>query len=173
MHVNMESVYVEIIKGESFANPGENGEVVITDLTNYPMPFLRYKNDDVGSFSSRQCQCGRGLQLLEKIEGRTLDSVKTVDGRLIWGGCFVYLLWDIEEIEQFQIIQEDLQHLKIKVVKKMSIPPEKLAYARKMMESVLGNTISIHFEFVDCIALTRSGKLRVVISHVPVDFKKN
>ncbi len=167
MHVNMENFYVEIVNGNSAAACGENGEVVITDLTNYPMPFIRYKNDDVGSFSDKQCSCGRGLRMLEKIEGRTLDSVKTVDGRVIWGGCFVYLMWDISEIEQFQIVQDDLRQLKIKIVKRQEVPQDKLENVKKIMQEVLGDTIGIHFEFVDTIALTRTGKLRVVVSNIP------
>ena len=49
------------------------------------MPLIRYQVGDVGVLSERQCACGRGLPLLEQLEGREADYVITADGTMISG----------------------------------------------------------------------------------------
>ena len=46
-HVVAEGYIVEILRDGKPALPGEIGEVVITDLNNYCMPFLRYRIGDL------------------------------------------------------------------------------------------------------------------------------
>ncbi len=171
MHINMETIYLEIVRGYEEAQVGQSGEIVITDLSNYAMPFIRYKNEDIGSLSDRQCQCGRGLSLLEKVEGRVLDTIKTEDGRLIPGEFFIYWFMRFDGIERFQIVQEDLYHLHIKIVQHKKFPLERLEYLKKVICDIMGNKINIHFDLVEEIPLTQSGKFRVVISKVPIDFE--
>ena len=54
LHLSMETLVVEVVVRErrngrrARASPGELGEVVITDLTNLAMPFIRYANGDLG-----------------------------------------------------------------------------------------------------------------------------
>src|SRR5262249_18305868 len=85
LHVNADGVYVEIIRNGRVARPGESGSVVVTDLTNRAMPILRYQVGDVAVVSDRRCDCGRGLPLLERLEGREADYVVTPAGELISG----------------------------------------------------------------------------------------
>ncbi|HKB37771.1 MAG TPA: phenylacetate--CoA ligase family protein, partial [Gemmataceae bacterium] len=70
LHVNADGVHVEVLVDGRPARPGEAGSVVVTDLTNRAMPILRYQVGDVAVVSGRRCRCGRGLPLLERIEGR-------------------------------------------------------------------------------------------------------
>lgn len=172
MHINMETIYLEIVKGDKLAELGELGEIVITDLTNYGMPFIRYKNEDIGSISKRRCDCGRRLNMLEKIEGRVLDTIKTKDGRLIPGEFFIYWFMGFDGIKQFQVIQEDLNNMTVKIIKGRDFPDEKLYYLEDVIHRIMGDKISIDFKIVDEIPLTQSGKFRVVISKVPIDFVK-
>ena len=111
--------------------------------------------------------------MLDTVEGRVLDTVKTKDGRVIYGGCFVYLLWEIEEIERFQVVQEDFERIIIKIIRRKDVPHHKLQEALSLMRKVLGETVSIDVQFVDQIPLTPYGKLQVVISKVPLNFTNN
>jgi phenylacetate-CoA ligase len=44
MHMNIEHLVIEFVKDDgSYAVPGEPGNIVVTDLMNYAMPFIRYK----------------------------------------------------------------------------------------------------------------------------------
>lgn len=170
MHINMETIYLEIIKEDRPADKGETGEIIITDLTNYAMPFIRYKNEDLGSFSETNCACGRGLEMLKEVEGRVLDTIKTIDGRLIPGEFFIYWFMSFEDIRQFQVVQDDLRHLHIKIIQEKSFSNNRLDELKRVICEIMGTEISITFEIVDEIPLTPSGKFRVVVSKVPINF---
>ncbi len=70
LHVFSDLFFVEVITGSGRpALPGEAGEVVVTDLFNLYMPFLRYRTGDFAVLAGRSCTCGRHLPLLERIDG--------------------------------------------------------------------------------------------------------
>ena len=54
--------------------PGTEGNIVVTCLTNYAMPLLRYRLGDFAELGS-DCSCGRGLPVLKRILGRERNSV--------------------------------------------------------------------------------------------------
>lgn len=168
MHINMENIYLEVMKGSKNAKPGEMGEIVLTDLNNYCMPLIRYKNEDIGSLSGEKCKCGRGLSLLKKVEGRILDTIQTPDGKLIPGEFFPHLMKEFEEIDKFQVIQVDKNKLLIKMVKRKEFSKDNLGLMKKEIFKVMGEKVSVDFQFVDKIPLTATGKFRVVISTIPV-----
>src|SRR5262249_41611886 len=85
LHINTDGVYVEIERDGEPAGPGEPGSILVTDLTNRGMPLLRYQVGDVGVWAGRHCPCGRGLLLLERLEGREADYVTTPRGEMISG----------------------------------------------------------------------------------------
>ena len=58
---------------------GETGEVLLTPLDQWAMPLLRYQVGDVGSASDGDCPCGRGLPLMQAIQGRVQDLIVTRD----------------------------------------------------------------------------------------------
>ena len=74
-HINSDTVILEILKDGTPAGPDEEGEVVLTNLYNYTMPFIRYRQEDMGVFSAREPLCGRGLPLMKEIKGRSGDFV--------------------------------------------------------------------------------------------------
>lgn len=170
MHINAENVIVEIIKNGKPAKPEEIGNILITDLSNYAMPFIRYQNEDLGSFSEKKCACGRNLKLLKNIEGRVLDTIKTRDGRLIPGEFFIYWFMRFEEVKQFQIIQNSMDLLSVNIVAKERLSGERLEGLKKVILDIMGQSISVKFNFVDSIKLTKTGKFRVVISDIQVNF---
>jgi phenylacetate-CoA ligase len=165
LHVNIENLFVEIIKENGDpAKPGEMGDIVITDLHNYGMPFIRYKIGDIAIASDRKCLCGRGLPLIDKIEGRVLDTIRTPDGRIVPGEFFPHLMKEFNEVRRFQVVQKNLHSLNIKIVKEKDLPKGRLAFMRNEINKVLGREISVKIDFVKDIPLTRTGKLRVTIS---------
>ena len=170
MHINMENIYLEVINRNKPVASGERGEIVITDLTNYCMPFIRYKNDDIGSLSSKKCGCGRGLKILDKVEGRVLDTIKTSDGRLIPGEFFIYWFMGFDEIKQFQVVQGDLDNLVIKIVSRKDFSKDRIDKLKKIIHDIMGKKLFVDFQFVNEISLTSSGKFRVVVSKVPIEF---
>jgi len=167
LHINAENLYVEIIKenGEP-AHPGEMGHVVITDLHNYGMPFIRYKIGDMAIMSDKQCSCGRGLPLIDDIVGRSLDMIKTLDGRYVPGEFFPHLMKEFSGVERFQVIQNKIDQLDINIVKNESFGEKDFEFMKKEIMGVMGDGIELNFNFVNDIPLTRTGKYRVTISNL-------
>ncbi|PCJ27293.1 MAG: polysaccharide biosynthesis protein [SAR86 cluster bacterium] len=166
LHVTMDNLFVEILKDGKPAAPGESGEVVITDLHNYGMPFIRYKNGDIAVQSAEACSCGRGLPLIKDIDGRKMDEIVACDGKVVSGGFFPHLLKEIDEIQKFQVIQKTSNNLVIKLVQKQNIKAQQLEFCSAEIKKVLGDEMEIDFQFVDEIPLTPSGKYRVTISEI-------
>ena len=74
MHMNIEHLVIKFIKDDgTTAKAGEMGNIVVTDLMNFAMPFVRYKVEDVGMPLDRTCSCGLGLPLMDKIAGRVAN----------------------------------------------------------------------------------------------------
>jgi phenylacetate-CoA ligase len=107
-HVNAESYIVEILRDGQPAQPGETGDVVITDLTNLSVPLLRYAIGDRATAAARQCPCGRGLPLVDSIHGRPAAVVVAANRCFVPMTFFADLLRDYGYmIRQFQIIQHE------------------------------------------------------------------
>lgn len=172
MHINAEHVYVECLgeDGEPAA-PGESGELIITDLDNYGMPFIRYRIGDVGVLSDRKCNCGRGLPMMETIEGRTFDIIVGTNGSQLGGTFWTLLLRTaVDGIKQFQVIQESKNEINIKIVVDEKFKSEYIGMLTDKIHEYCGDDMEVNFGIVDKIPLTKSGKFRFVISKVPSDF---
>src|SRR5208283_2627227 len=107
MHLSEENVLVEIVRGGEPASPGEPGDVLVTDLHNYGMPFIRYANGDVATMSAGgPCPCGRALRLLASVEGRRVDTLRDANGDPVSGMLFISLMQaDTQMLRAFQVVQ--------------------------------------------------------------------
>jgi len=165
LHINAEHIVVETVDEDgNICKPGELGEIVVTDLDNHAFPFIRYKTGDIGILSDRECRCGRGLPLMEKVEGRVWDIiVGTNNNRLV--GTF-WLVRGVSGIEKFQVIQENYGEILLKlIVNERFDETEKQKLIDRVYENC-GQEMEIKIELVDEIPLTKSGKHRFVISKV-------
>lgn len=69
LHYSMERAIIEDVKSR----------MIVTDLWNYAMPFIRYENGDTVRFLDKKCTCKRQLPLI-KVKGRTNDILITPKG---------------------------------------------------------------------------------------------
>ena len=165
LHVSAENLFVEIVDDKGLpVKDGETGRILVTDLHNYGMPFIRYDTGDLGIPHAQSCSCGRGLPLIEKIVGRSLDMLITADGKQIPGEVFVYLLLEFCDIKQFQVIQDKLDHIFFNFVPNRDLRHDTIERLRQKIQTVFGPTVTIDMVSVDEIPLTPSGKYRVTIS---------
>lgn len=165
LHVNADRFVVEIIdEALKPAREGEIGELIITDLDNYGMPFIRYRIGDTASFKKELCSCGRGLPLLEQVEGRTLDIVRTPNGNRLGGTFWTILFKSRPGIKSFQVIQEKLEEITVKYVKDTKVANIDFpSFERRIQEKCGANFVS-HFKEVEDIPKTSSGKSRFIVS---------
>ncbi|MBN8948802.1 MAG: phenylacetate--CoA ligase family protein [Rhodanobacter sp.] len=166
LHVNADHLVVELQRHPG-APATEPGEVVITDLFNYGMPFVRYLNGDVATASDHVCSCGRGLPLLQRVDGRLLDAIRTPAGHLLPGEFFPHMLKDVPGLVRFQVVQRRLDQLELSLVRGPGFDEASLAYIRRELAKVVGDSLQLNVHFVDDIPLTPSGKWRVCISELP------
>ena len=168
MHLNIDHLYIEFIKEDgSPAGPGEEGRIVLTDLLNRGMPLIRYRVEDVGVPAARACPCGRGLPLMEKVAGRIADFLLRRDGSLVAGVSLVErTLTAIPGIEQMQIVQEDLNHLVLNLVRMQGYDPSSEKALQEEFHDVFGPEIRLTLNFVSRIPQERSGKYRFSICKI-------
>lgn len=169
MHITAEDIIVEIIDAQGRVLPtGELGEIVVTHLATRDFPFIRYRTGDMGILSDKTCTCGRGLPMLEEIQGRTTDFVVARDGTVLHGLALIYVLRDLEGVDAFKIIQNSLEKTTVQIVRGLTY--QKALAEQKIIDEFkkrLGASVHIEIEYCDSIATEQSGKFRYVISHVP------
>jgi phenylacetate-CoA ligase len=165
MHLNIDHLYIEFIKEDgSPAKPGEEGNIVVTDLINRGMPLIRYKVEDVGVPTDRKCSCGRGLPLMEKVAGRVADFLLRRDGSLVAGVSLVErTLTAIKGIEQMQIVQEALDDIILNLVKGVGYCVESENQLLNEFKNIFGKDIRIKVNTIDNIPQECSGKYRFSI----------
>jgi len=166
LHMSVENLLLEILDDDGRPTPeGQEGNIVVTDLTNYGMPFVRYANGDRAVAGWGRCACGRGLPLLRGVVGRRLDVVRTPDGRSVPGEFFPHLMKDYPGIRQFQVVQEKLHRVQIRYVPKNQLSEDHRISLNREMRKILGPAVDLQLLSVDDIPLTAAGKHRVVVSH--------
>ena len=167
MHLMAEGFHVELIVDGRHAQPGEMGEVLITDLLNLPMPFVRYRIGDTARWCNTPCSCGRGLPMLAELTGRVTDFLVTDTGSLCSGASLTALVVAHRPtLKQIQIYQERRGEIVFRIAsgRDNPVPDDDLDYIREKSALYLGKGTKVEFEFVDEIPKTASGKSLFSIS---------
>ncbi|MGB9959777.1 MAG: phenylacetate--CoA ligase family protein [Candidatus Bathyarchaeales archaeon] len=172
-HISAENVVLEFVKDGEHVASGEDGEILVTSLKNYGMPFIRYAIGDVGKPSNEICACGRGLPLMASIEGRVSQFLSVYDRKLeriipvstAAPGPFSMALMQVP-IESYRIVQESLEKVTIKAVKGKGYSQKHTDFVIAYLRKFLGDSVTIEFEFVDYIPPLPSGKRSVFISKI-------
>jgi phenylacetate-coenzyme A ligase PaaK-like adenylate-forming protein len=173
LHVNADGVYVEVLRDGRPARPGESGSVVVTDLSNRGMPILRYQVGDVAALAAERCGCGRGLPLLERLEGREADYVLTARGELISGISLTEnFACELPGVAQMQIIQETVERFRFRLVRGPGFGPTTLERLEELVARRFGPGTDYECEFVERIPQEPSGKYRFCISRVANPFMR-
>jgi phenylacetate-CoA ligase len=165
MHVLADAVILELLDPQGRpVPPGEPGEIVITDLYSHEAPFIRYATGDIAVLSARRCPCGRALPLLERVEGRSNDSITSPDGRAINSLALIYSVREIEGIERFKITQKTLTSFHVQLVRNPRYSTNSEERIRKGWTQLLRAPVTVTFEYLQELPIDRSGKFRHVVS---------
>ena len=169
--VNSDRLFVEILndKGEPCA-PGEQGEVVVTDLENYGMPLIRYRIGDLASWSPGSTR-GRGkypFPMLESVDGRTLDVIESPNGNRIGGTYWTILLRNRPGIKTFQVIQDEHDAIRILYVSEEGADPD-FEYYRREIANQCGPELKILFRETEHFEQPPGTKFRLILSKISGD----
>ncbi|MDR3553671.1 MAG: hypothetical protein P4L55_02835 [Syntrophobacteraceae bacterium] len=159
LHINSEMVYVEF---EQIAGRDPRGpkSLLITDLFNYGMPFIRYRISDLAWPAEEACKCGRTLPLLRMDGGRLSDFlISPVDGSLISGCSFLHhLIAEGPEVGQVQVVQDQVDHLRINLVKSMGFSESKINHFHQTINKIFKGAMTYDIQYVERLDNEKSGK---------------
>ena len=167
MHITTEDIIVEIVNSNGIClPPGKLGEIVVTHLATEDFPFIRYRTGDIGILDTNVCACGRKLQLLQEIQGRSTDFLTAKDGTIMHGLALIYILRDLPHVRAFKVIQENLDLTHVYVVSDNGLSPESVKNIEVGFKNRLGKEVEISIHEVAEIPAEKSGKFRYVVSMV-------
>ena len=171
LHVILDHVYLEIIAEDRSVKPGEPGYIAVTDLDNLAMPFIRYRNDDIATWSRKEaCACGRNLPLLETILGRETDFLFDSEGAMYSGSDIIEVLQPVSAgglIHQFQFLQEERGSLCVRVVIGPAFHASVEGSLRQILNSYFCGKMEVSIDWVENITPEPSGKTRFIKSMIP------
>ena len=166
MHESPEYGISEIV--DSYGNPtqeGEPGEVLTTSFLNPLMVLIRYRIGDVAvKGPNALCRCGRSMPRIERIEGR-MDDILFVPERG-YVGRLDPVFKGLHSIIEAQIIQEDLNNIRILLVPESGYNQDLEAHLLNNLRAKLGRSVNITVETVAQIPRGPRGKFTSVISKV-------
>ncbi len=164
MHYLPATGIIEVV--DENGNPAQEGEVLVTSFITQGTPLVRYRIGDrmrLSASDESPCACGCWSPVFERIEGRINDFIYSRQrGKINLGNvsnCIKYS----NGIIKFQVIQDDLDEIEIRLV----VDPSKYssvdeAAVIKEFVNRLGTEINIVIKYVDEIENEVSGKYRLV-----------
>jgi phenylacetate-CoA ligase len=164
LHLACERVLMEAVPVERTAEGEEVKEIIMTDLDDYGMPFIRYALEDHGDLDWEPCGCGINLPRLRSMLGRTYDLVRAPNGNVLGGTFWGHLLK--ENVEKFQVVQDEIDLIRIAIVPDGEFGERHRKQALERIRQACGDQIRVEFEIKSDIETTRSGKHRYIISNL-------
>lgn len=167
MHINTDRLIVEFTDetGQP-VSPGRPGHIVITDLFNYAMPFIRYDIEDVAIPGAECCSCGRRLPLMKELVGRYADILTTPEGRFVSASALTTILPKIPGVRECQLVQKAIDWLQVNVVRYRDYDETSEVVFHQHLAKFFGLRMRITFSYVEEIPKTASGKTRFSVSEI-------
>lgn len=176
MHVLQDNVIVEVLR-DGVPVIGEKGEIYVTCLTNYAMPFIRYRTGDSGTLIEAPCTCGYPTYRLELAAGRSSDYARLANGAKINSYVFNSIVEYTNElmgnsIKQYQVRQQALDCFEVTLALKPAFAGWGDAIAETFRTHINEpglNDVQWIFKFVpEILPDERTGKLK---NFIPMDLE--
>lgn len=166
LHMDLQTGVFEIL--DDFNNPSDSGRLVITSFFTQGTPLIRYDIGDRISLENNMiCNCGNHNPLVKEILGRIDDYIYSPENGKINLGNISNTLKDTNGIVKFQVVQDKLDELSIKLVIDSNIFDKKIEnkFIQNWVDRV-GSQMNIVIKFVDDIPVEKSGKYRMVKNNI-------
>ncbi len=163
LHTSDDTVIVEVVAADGApVAPGETGEVLVTALHSFAMPLVRFRIGDLAMQGAAQCECGAPFATIRSVQGRMLDMFPLPNGRVIHPYYLTesMIMGDPEWIENFQLTQERLDHITLRIIPRVDPTAERIERVRALGAELLGPRVELDIRIVDSIPSEASGKYR-------------
>lgn len=142
---------------------GEIGRIVITDLFNKAMPFIRYDTGDIGAIKFININ-GKQKKVISDFGGRRVDVVYDAKGHRLSPHIVTNNFWGFSEIKQYQFIQKNKKDYAIKLNVDRNFSETEKLY--NLFLKLLGNEANISIEIVKEIPVLSSGKRKYIVNEM-------
>jgi phenylacetate-coenzyme A ligase PaaK-like adenylate-forming protein len=170
-HIASHTHVIESIGSDDQPHYEREGDLAITPLLNYAMPFIRYRIGDRGVLTRDLCSCGRSFPLLSALTGRTVEVFTNSKGEQVDPIYFIQLLSVIFNqgfVRKFQVVQEQDGGITINFVLASGVDLDATGSnfddIRSKILLVMGRNCLVRFNAVDDIPLSASGKYPYIVS---------
>lgn len=163
-HVQQEGILMELLDDRGQPVPaGAMGRVVVTSLHNFAMPFVRY---DTGDFATAggPCDCGRGLAVLARIDGRARNLMMLPDGSRRWPGCELISLDAVPGIQWHQFVQVAPDRIELHVVCDHPLAPSEQDALLATVRGRMGDRFELAVLQVDDLPRSAGGQSEVFVN---------
>jgi len=165
-HISSDLVILEALENGRPLPAGAPGELHVTNLTNYAMPFIRYQQGDLGTLSVEEPVCGRHLPLLREVNGRCGDYVVLPDGRVLTPHPFFLILDDAAGIGEWKLVQEHLHQVRVELRAACRLEQAELDRITAALQRLTGEQVEVRVSLVDRVRKDPAHKLRSVVSRL-------
>ena len=165
-HIDIYNYYFEYLDETGKpCKPGENANIVVTNLNNYIFPLIRYNIGDQCIISNEKCSCDQNYPLVNKITGRQSDIIKTSSNDEISLSNFHAILeYLYEYIMQYQIIvDEKAKEIIIKIAPTQKFKTETIDEIKKQILELINHSMDVKIELVEKIPFEKHGKTKSLI----------
>jgi len=121
LHINEDLALAEVVDDDYQPVPdGAQGRsVLVSNLFNKAMPFLRYQVSDMVTIDPEPCPCGSPLARIESVQGRTEEMLWLTDAdgnrELLHPYLFVVAMFRVPAVREYQVEQTAGAALHIRV----------------------------------------------------------
>lgn len=162
-HVHSESIIAEVVDEQGRrVSEGEYGRIVLTDLTNTSMPFIRYETGDYGRMTWEQCPCGLKTPRVW-FEGRYAAFI------VITGKTIHHLEFDaaldtfMHVIRQYQIAKVSGSAIEIRITPGDQYMPHDERRILSAIRPLVGDEVQLELRIMDEIPVTPRGKCKILV----------
>ncbi|MFC1736047.1 phenylacetate--CoA ligase family protein [Candidatus Hydrogenedentota bacterium] len=176
LHVLSPNVIIEAVQNGIPVDPGEKGEVLLTELNNYVQPLVRYHLKDQVVLSDKKCGCGRSLPIIEEVVGRESDKSRVIlpNGDIMHSAIFEYLVFSFSSADGRRAYESRVIHKEVDLFIYQLAVDEDLrtgieAWLKRGTEEQLGFLPRLEFQYFEYVPRGPSGKLLPFVSELSSD----
>ncbi|MDA1235342.1 MAG: AMP-binding protein [Acidobacteria bacterium] len=165
-HTCDDSVIVEVLNGDRPALPGQEGDVIVTALHSYAMPFIRYRIGDRVRLPASSSSCSIPFGVIHKIQGRSVDYLRFPGNIAVSPYQIMDQLDAIPEVSRYHVLQDETHSVRVTFEAAGTHDPSIEHRVRDSLKQVLPADVFIESRRVDRIDSRSATKRRFVQSRI-------
>lgn len=160
-HLFPQGGILEILREDgSKADYEEEGEIVLTHLHNFTMPFIRYRIGDRGVVTARNCECGCTYPMLEQVTGRMDDFIALGDGSQLSARSLTHM--KVNGVFQYRIVQKSVEDFDVDVIPEQNFGEHSVQqFKTEILKACRATNLNINVKTVTEMETSANAKFRI------------